>query len=83
MGLGRRRGVRHGDRERPGRRPAAQAARDATRAAIAHLGERRGLDREEAYAVVRVACDLRIHEIVDVPNRVVGCFIPDAIFASR
>jgi hypothetical protein len=24
-----------------------------------------------------VACDLRIHEVVDVPNWVVGCFIPD------
>jgi acetamidase/formamidase len=57
-----------------------EAARAAVRAAIAHLGERRGLEREEAYAVVSVACDLRIHEIVDVPNWVVGCFIPDAIF---
>jgi acetamidase/formamidase len=57
-----------------------QAARDAVRAAIAHLRERRGLDREEAYAVVSVAGDLRIHEIVDVPNWVVGCFVPDAIF---
>ena len=57
-----------------------EAARDAVRAAIAHLRERRGLDREEAYAVVSVAGDLRIHEIVDVPNWVVGCFVPDAIF---
>jgi acetamidase/formamidase len=57
-----------------------EAARDAVRATIVHLGERRGLDREEAYAVVSVACDLRIHEIVDAPNWVVGCFVPDAIF---
>ena len=57
-----------------------EAARDAVRATIVHLGARRGLDREEAYAVVSVACDLRIHEIVDAPNWVVGCFVPDAIF---
>jgi acetamidase/formamidase len=57
-----------------------EAARDAVRATIVHLGERHGLDREEAYAVASVACDLRIHEIVDAPNWVVGCFVPDAIF---
>jgi acetamidase/formamidase len=57
-----------------------EAARDATRGAIAWLGESRGLDRQEAYAVVSVACDLRIHEVVDAPNWVVGCFIPESIF---
>jgi acetamidase/formamidase len=57
-----------------------EAARDAVHATIAHLGERRGLGREEAYAVVSVACDLRIHEIVDAPNWVVGCFVPEALF---
>jgi acetamidase/formamidase len=57
-----------------------EAARDAVRATIVHLQERRGLDREEAYAVASVVCDLRIHEVVDAPNWVVGCFVPDAIF---
>ena len=57
-----------------------EATRDATRAAIDHLAERYGLDREEAYAIVSVAADLRIHEVVDAPNWVVGCFIPEAIF---
>ena len=57
-----------------------EAARDAVRATIAHLGERHGLEREEAYAVVSVACDLRIHEVVDTPNWVVGCVVPEAIF---
>ena len=37
-------------------------------------------DREEAYAVASVACDLRIHEVVDAPNWVVGCFVPESIF---
>jgi len=57
-----------------------EAARDAVRATISHLGERRGLDRSEAYALVSVACDLRIHEVVDAPNWVVGCFVPESIF---
>jgi acetamidase/formamidase len=57
-----------------------EAARDAVRATIAHLGERRGLERSEAYALISVACDLRIHEVVDAPNWVVGCFVPDSIF---
>jgi len=57
-----------------------EAARDAVRATIAHLGEHHGLEREEAYAVASVAADLRIHEVVDAPNWVVGCFVPEAIF---
>jgi acetamidase/formamidase len=57
-----------------------EASRRAVRAMIAHLADRRGLDREEAYALVSVACDLRIHELVDVPNWVVGAFLPEDIF---
>jgi acetamidase/formamidase len=59
-----------------------EATREATRAAILHVVERRGGTAEEAYAIVSVACDLRIHEVVDQPNWVVGCFIPDALFAG-
>ncbi len=57
-----------------------ECARDAVRATIDWLGENHGLDREEAYAVASIACDLRIHEVVDAPNWVVGCFIPQSIF---
>jgi hypothetical protein len=32
-----------------------------------------------AYAIASVAVDLRIHEVVDVPNRVVGAFLTEAI----
>lgn len=56
-----------------------EAARDAVRGMIDHLGELHGLDREEAYAVTSVSCDLRILEIVDAPNWVVGAFLPDGI----
>jgi acetamidase/formamidase len=57
-----------------------EATRDAVRAAIRHLEEQRGLDRREAYALCSVAADLRIHEVVDAPNWVVGMFLPLAIF---
>jgi acetamidase/formamidase len=57
-----------------------EAARDSVRATIRWLGDNHGLDREEAYAVASVACDLRIHEVVDAPNWVVGCFVPESIF---
>jgi acetamidase/formamidase len=60
-----------------------EAARAATRAAIEHVVARRGGTPQEAYALVSVACDLRIHEVVDAPNWVVGCFVPDALFAAR
>jgi acetamidase/formamidase len=57
-----------------------EATRAATRAMIDHLGHARGLDRQEAYALCSVACDLRIHEVVDAPNWVVGMFLPLTIF---
>jgi formamidase len=57
-----------------------EAARDAVRATVTWLGEAHGLDREAAYALASVACDLRIHEVVDAPNWVVGCSIPLSIF---
>jgi acetamidase/formamidase len=59
-----------------------EAARDAVRATIAYVGERYGLDREEAYALASVAADLRIHEVVDAPNWVVGSFVPESIFVE-
>jgi len=59
-----------------------EATRQATRALIEHLVDVRGLDRQEAYALCSVAADLRIHEVVDAPNWMVGAFIPDDIFVS-
>jgi acetamidase/formamidase len=60
-----------------------EATRDATRAAVTQIQERRGGTAQEAYALASVACDLRIHEVVDAPNWVVGCFVPDTIFGSE
>src|SRR3954453_13935699 len=59
-----------------------EATRQATRALIDHLGRERGLDRQEAYALCSVAADLRIHEVVDAPNWMVGAFLPDDVFTS-
>jgi acetamidase/formamidase len=56
------------------------AAKDAVRATVHRLEEQRGLAREEAYALCSVAVDLRIHEVVDAPNWVVGAFLPEDIF---
>ncbi len=57
-----------------------EATREATRAVIDHVVERYGRSREEAYAIASVSVDLRIHEVVDMPNWVVGAFLPEAIF---
>ena len=46
------------------------------------MAQRYGHSQEEAYAIASVAVDLRIHEIVDVPNWVVGAFLPEAIFTA-
>jgi acetamidase/formamidase len=59
-----------------------EASREAVRSLIDHIVQRSGRSRQEAYAIASVAADLRIHEIVDVPNWVVGAFLPEAIFTS-
>ena len=50
---------------------------------IGYLGDHHGIEREAAYALVSIACDLRVHELVDAPNWVVGCFLPEAVLRSR
>jgi acetamidase/formamidase len=56
------------------------AARSAARAMIERLSSL-GLGPEEAYALLSVAGDLRIHEIVNTPRWVVGMALPDAVLA--
>jgi acetamidase/formamidase len=60
-----------------------EATRDATRALVEHMVEHRGRARDEAYAMASVAADLRIHEVVDAPNWVVGAFLPLDIFGEE
>ena len=59
-----------------------EASQEASRATIDHIVEHYGRSRQEAYAIASVAVDLRIHEIVDAPNWVVGAFLPEAIFSG-
>jgi len=55
------------------------AAKNALLAMIAHI-ETRGYDRQQAYAICSVAVDLRISQVVDVPNFIVTALLPLDIF---
>jgi acetamidase/formamidase len=55
-------------------------AQQAIRYMIDHLGEERGLSREEAYILASVAVDLSISEIVDAPNWIVSASLPESVF---
>ena len=44
------------------------------------LLQERGFSREQAYVICSVAVDLKISNVVDVPNFVVSAFLPEAIF---
>jgi formamidase len=47
------------------------------------LLQERGYSREQAYVICSVAVDLRISNVVDVPNYVVSALLPEAIFDSE
>ena len=44
------------------------------------LLQEHGFSREQAYVICSVAVDLRISNVVDVPNYVVSALLPEAIF---
>ena len=56
------------------------ATRNAIRHMIAHLQREYGLSREDAYMLCSVAVDLKLSEVVDMPNYVVGAYLPLSIF---
>ncbi len=58
-----------------------EAARDAVRRMVDHLGRVAGLDPVDAYLLCSVAADLRISEIVDLPNYVVTLHLPTGVLA--
>lgn len=55
------------------------AARNALLAMIDYLGTR-GYDRQQAYTICSVAVDLRVSQVVDVPNFLVSALLPLDIF---
>ena len=59
------------------------AAKESARGMIRHLVKTYGLSKEEAYVLCSVAADLRIHEVVDQPNWVVGTMLPLDVFPNR
>ena len=46
------------------------------------LLQERGFSREQSYVICSVAVDLRISNVVDVPNYVVSALLPEAIFGG-
>jgi formamidase len=56
------------------------AARNALLAMIDYLVAEKGLTREQAYIVSSAAVDLRIGQLVDVPNYIVSAILPLTIF---
>jgi acetamidase/formamidase len=59
-----------------------EAAKGSVRNMLDFLTKTYGLRREDAYVLCSVAADLRIHEVVDKPNWVVGAMIPKDIFPA-
>ena len=57
------------------------AARNAVRNMIEHLCETYGYTRQQAYTICSVAVDLKISQLVDVPNMLVSAFLPEDIFS--
>ena len=56
-----------------------EAARKAVRHVSAGLERTYGLSRADAYMLRGVAADLKINEIVDAPNWIVGAYLPTSI----
>jgi formamidase len=48
---------------------------------IDHL-EERGWTRQQGYTICSVAVDLKISQLVDVPNMLVSAFLPEDIFVD-
>ncbi|HEY5763527.1 MAG TPA: acetamidase/formamidase family protein, partial [Rhodocyclaceae bacterium] len=68
-------------------KPLTQLSNDLTMAArnsllemIAWLQKTKGLTSEQAYVLTSVACDLRVGNVVDVPNYTVSTICPLEIF---
>jgi formamidase len=58
----------------------------ACRNAVIHMTEllqERGFSPEQAYAICSVGVDLRVSNVVDVPNFTVSAILPEAIFSSK
>jgi formamidase len=59
------------------------AARNALRAMIDHIERVHGLTREQAYILASVAVDLRVGQVVDVPNYVITAVLNEDVFVEE
>ena len=66
----------------PSHRRATARALRATVNEVLELLRERGFSRQQAYVICSVAVDLRVSNVVDVPNYVVSALLPEAIFDS-
>lgn len=60
-----------------------EATRDAVRNMVAYLQRTYNLTSTDAYMLCSVAVDLKLCEVVDMPNWLVGAFLPLSIFTSQ
>jgi len=58
------------------------AARDALSRMLDYIVREHGLTREQAYVLASVAVDLRVGQVVDVPNYVVTAVLNEDVFAE-
>jgi formamidase len=58
------------------------AAQNALLNMIEYLVDTRGFTREQAYCLISVAVDLKVSQVVDVPNLIVSAFLPLEIFSG-
>lgn len=58
------------------------ACRNALINMIDYIADAYGFSREQAYCLASVAVDLKISQVVDVPNMIVSAFLPLDIFGS-
>jgi formamidase len=59
------------------------AARNALRAMIEYLNATHGYTRQQAYVICSVAADLKVSQVVDIPNVLVSAILPLGIFAEQ
>lgn len=60
-----------------------EAAKKATRYMIEHISRTYDLPKEEAYMLCSLIGDLKIAEVVDLPNMLVTMHIPKSVFKKR
>lgn len=60
----------------------SMAAKNALLNMVDYLVDTRGLTRQQAYCLTSVAVDLKVSQVVDVPNLIVSAFLPLDIFGG-